>query len=171
MHAAWGAKGYMMSHDEIRVLGWDKSCEETGKTPGAILAANVKTCIGILRQVNPGGDIYVWSDMFDPNHNAHANYYFVHGDLSGSWLGLDKEVIIVPWYFEKRVESMTWFAGLGNRMLIAGYYDGEPERIKQWLAAGKETNANVIGTMYTTWEHKYGDLDQFERAVDGFSSK
>ena len=168
MHAAWGARGYFMSHDEIRLMNWDQSCEQRHMDAGAILADNVRTCIGILREVNPGGDIYVWSDMFDPNHNAHANYYLVHGDLSGSWRGLDKDVIVVPWYFDRRVESMKWFAGLGNRMLIAGYYDGRPERIRQWLDAAKEANANVIGVMYTTWKHQYGDLETFERAASGY---
>jgi hypothetical protein len=157
-----------MSHDEIRVLNWDQSCEARHMDAGGILADNVKTCIGILRKVNPGGDIYVWSDMFDPNHNAHANYYLVHGDLTGSWRGLDKDVIIVPWDFEKRAESLKWFAGLGNRMLIAGYYDGQPERITQWLDAAKQTQANVIGVMYTTWQHKYGDLETFEQKVSTY---
>ena len=30
--------GYFLSHDEIRVQGWDESCRRTGKTPGEILA-------------------------------------------------------------------------------------------------------------------------------------
>ena len=167
MHALWGAKGYFMSHDEIRVLNWDKSCENRHMDAGGILSDNVKTCCKILREVNPGGDIYVWSDMFDPNHNAHANYYLVNGDLKGSWLGLDKEVIIVPWAIGKRVESLKWFAGLGNRMLIAGYYDAQPERIEQWLDASKQVNG-VIGVMYTTWRHQYGDLEIFEKRVDGY---
>src|SRR5258706_1042143 len=74
MHKAWGAKGYMMSHDEIRVLNWCAACQNRKLDAGAILADNVKTCIKILREVNPDGTIYVWSDMFDPNHNAHDNY-------------------------------------------------------------------------------------------------
>ncbi len=167
MHSAWGAKGYFMSHDEIRVLNWDQSCQDRHMDAGAILADNVKTCIGILREVNPGGDIYVWSDMFDPDHNAHANYYLVNGDLTGSWLGLDKDVIVVPWYFGKRVESLKWFAGLGNRMLIAGYYDGPPERIRQWLDAAKQAQG-VRGVMYTTWRHQYRDLEIFEQNVSGY---
>jgi hypothetical protein len=40
-----------------------------------LLADNVKTCIGMLHEVNPGGRIYVWSDMFDPHHNARPCYY------------------------------------------------------------------------------------------------
>ena len=39
--------------DEIRVQGWDQSCVETGKTPGQLLAENVKKCVGIVRKQDP----------------------------------------------------------------------------------------------------------------------
>lgn len=160
MHAAWGAKGYFMSHDEIRVLNWDDSCARRQLDAGAIVADNVRTCIRILREVNPGGDIYVWSDMFDPHHNAHKDYYLVRGDLAGSWEGLDKDVIVVPWYFGKRNESLKWFADRGHRQLIAGYYDAAPEKVRDWLDAAKKVNG-VIGVMYTTWQNQYTDLESF----------
>ena len=41
--------------------------------------------------------------MFDPNHNAHANYYLVRGDLTGSWKGLDNDIIVVPWLEDELV--------------------------------------------------------------------
>ncbi len=160
MHAAWGAKGYMMSHDEIRVLNWCQACQRRNLDAGALLADNVKACIQILRQVNPGGKVYVWSDMFDPNHNAHNDYYLVRGDLKGSWEGLDKEVIILPWYFDKRKESLKFFADRGHRQVIAGYYDVKPEQIQEWVKAARPF-PGVIGVMYTTWQQKYGDLEQF----------
>jgi hypothetical protein len=160
MHDAWHARGYMMSHDEIRVLNWCAACERRHLDAGALLADNVRSCVRILREVNPGGLIYVWSDMFDPNHNAHKDYYLVRGNLAGSWEGLDKDVIIVPWYFEKRNESLRWFAGRGHRQLVAGYYDHEPEQVRQWLAAARGVSG-VLGVMYTTWQHKYEDLEKF----------
>ena len=80
MVAAWGAKGYMMEFDEIREFNWCGACQQRHMDAGALLAATVQTCTTILRTVNPGGDIYTWSDMFDPNHNAHANYYLVRGN-------------------------------------------------------------------------------------------
>jgi hypothetical protein len=165
MHAAWGAKGYFMSHDEIRVLNWDKSCQDRHATPGDILAENVHACIGILREVNPGGDIYVWSDMFDPRHNAHKDYYLVNGDLANSWRGLDKDVIIVPWNFGERTEALKWFEGLGNRMVIAGYYDADPDKVKQWITSAKDVRG-VIGIMYTTWKNRYSDLEKFSEAIN-----
>jgi hypothetical protein len=164
MHAMWGAKGYFMSHDEIRVLNWDKSCQDKRSTPGDILAENVRACVGILREVNPGGDIYVWSDMFDPKHNARQNYYLVNGDLAGSWRGLDKDVIIVPWNFAERADALKWFENLGNRMVIAGYYDSDPNNVRQWLNAAKPCKG-VMGVMYTTWENNYADLEKFGQLI------
>jgi hypothetical protein len=164
LHSAWGAKGYMMSHDEIRVFNWCAACRRRNLDAGPLLADNVRTCIRLLREVNPGGRIYVWSDMFDPNHNAHENYYLVRGDYRGSWEGLDKEVIIVPWYFEKREASMKWFSDRGHRQVIAGYYDDAPERVRDWLNTGKK-HPGLQGVMYTTWQHKFVDLERFNEIV------
>ncbi len=164
MHAAWGARGYFMSHDEIRVLNWCAACRRRGPDAGALLADNVRACIQILREVNPGGRIYVWSDMFDPHHNARSDYYLVRGDLRGAWEGLAPEVIVVPWYFEKRAESLAWFAGRGHRQLIAAYYDAAPERVRDWLAAARP-HAGIEGVMYTTWQQRYADLERFATLV------
>ena len=169
MHAAWGAKGYMMSHDEIRVLNWCDACQKRNLDAGALLADNARTCVKILRAVNPGGKIYVWSDMFDPNHNAHKDYYLVRGDLAGSWAGLDKDVTIVPWYFEKRAASLKFFAERGHHQVIAGYYDHKPEQIAEWLAAAKPFSG-VEGVMYTTWRHDFKDLEPFAAAVRASSA-
>jgi hypothetical protein len=164
IHAAWRAKGYFMSHDEIRVLGWDASCARRNLSAGAILADNVKTCAAILREVNPGGAIYVWSDMFDPHHNARKDYYLVKGDLAGSWEGLDKDVIVAAWYYEMREKSLPFFAGRGHRLLLAGYYDAPPERVTGWLDAAKAAGG-AAGVMYTTWQSRYGDLERFAEIV------
>ncbi len=160
MHAAWGAKGYLMSHDEIRVMNWCDACQRRQLRAGAMLADNVRSCIQILREVNPGGNIYVWSDMFDPHHNAHKDYYLVRGDLAGSWEGLARDVIIVPWYFEMRGPSLKFFAERGHRQLIAGYYDAQPGQLRDWLSAARPFQG-VIGYMYTTWQNKYEDLERF----------
>jgi len=164
MHTAWDANGYMMSHDEIRVLNWCEVCQKRNLDAGALLAENARTCVKILREVNPRGKIYVWSDMFDPNHNAHKDYYLVRGDLTGSWEGLDKEVIIVPWYFEKRAASLKFFADRGHHQVIAGYYDHKPEQIADWMRAAKPW-PGVDGVMYTTWQRAYKDIERFGEVV------
>ncbi|HUS33936.1 MAG TPA: hypothetical protein VM680_01165 [Verrucomicrobiae bacterium] len=164
VHEAWGAKRYMMSHDEIRVLNWCGACQARKLTAGQILADNVRACAKILREAAPDARIYVWSDMFDPNHNAHDNYYLVRGTLAGSWEGLDKDITIVPWYFEKRAESLKFFADRGHHQVIAGYYDHNPAQIKDWLKAA-EGLSNVDGVMYTTWVSRFNDLESFAEAA------
>ena len=167
MHAAWGAHGYFMSHDEIRVWNWCGACQARNLDAGAMLADNVRTCASILRQVNPGGRIYVWSDMFDPNHNAHGNYYLARGNFTNSWLGLDSDIIIAPWYYEARAASLQFFAGLGNRQLIAGYYDSDPSRVTNWLNAARPYTG-ISGVMYTTWQNNYANLQPFEQFIASY---
>jgi len=163
--------GYFMSHDEIRVQGWDQSCEKRDMTPGQILADNVKRCTEILRQSDPGKPIYVWSDMFDPHHNAKktGKYYLVRGDgpWYGSWEGLPQDVTVVNWNGGegRRLESMKHFSSRGHKQILAGYYDADPARISHWLhdAAGIE---GVIGVMYTTWRSNYSDLEEFAEQLN-----
>ena len=164
VHAAWGARSYFMSHDEVRVLNWDDSCAKRGLTAGAILADNVKACAAILRSTSPGGRIFVWSDMFDLHHNAvKGDYYLVRDSLEGSWEGLDKDVIPACWHFEKRAESLKWFTGRGHEVLMAGYYDSDPEKnARGWLEAARGMEA-VRGLLYTSWRSRFEDLEEFAR--------
>jgi hypothetical protein len=167
MHAAWNAKAYFMSHDEIRCMNWCDACQRRNLSAGAILADNVRTCRQILREVAPQAEVYVWSDMFDPNQNARENYYLVRGDLTGAWEGLDRDVTVAVWYFDKRAESLKWFADRGHRMLIAGYYDAAPERVRDWLSAARQVKG-VSGVMYTTWQHRYDDLERFAAGIEQY---
>jgi hypothetical protein len=158
--------GYFMQHDEIRVQGWDESCRKRNLTCGEILADNVRRCVEIIRKEDPGKPIYVWSDMFYPTHNAHktGRYYLVKGEgpWYGSWKGLPKDVVIVNWNSQKnvRAESLRHFADLGHKQILAGYYDGDPKRIGDWLSDAASVGG-VIGVMYTTWRQNYGDLERF----------
>lgn len=156
---AWGAKGYMMSHDEIRTLNQDESCRRRNLDAGAILADNARECVKLLA----GSTVYVWNDMFDPHHNAKKDYYLARGDLAGSWEGLSPDVVIVNWHFGARDKSLPFFADRGHRQVIAGYYDARPERAKEWLASAAKVKG-VVGIMYTTWQNRYDDLEAFARA-------
>lgn len=164
MHQAWNADGYFMSHDEIRVLGWDDACVQRKLTPGQILADNAKACTAMLRTTAPKATVYVWSDMFDPHHNAHDNYYLVNGDLAGSWEGLDKDVVAVLWHFDQREASARWFSQRGHPLVIAGYYDAPVEQAAEWLKSVRAI-APVQGMIYTTWRGDYSQLERFAEVV------
>lgn len=161
---AFGNRSWFMSHDEIRVLNQDLSCQRRRLDAGRILSANALECVALLRQLDPKAELYVWSDMFDPNHNARADYYLVRGNLANSWEGLDGGVTIANWNFDKRDESLAFFAGRGHRQLVAGYYDGPLENLARWLASAKKVKG-VGAFMYTTWQARYDDLERFAEMV------
>ena len=156
-----------MEHDAIRVMGWDGADEKRGLDSGALLADNIRTCTQIMREVAPGATLYVRSDMFDPNHNAHDYYYLVKGNLAGSWEGLDPAVVIANWNMDKPDKSLPWFANRGHHQLLAGYYDAPPEHILDWLKSARGIS-NIDAVMYTTWENNYADLEKFAELVKGF---
>ncbi|HEV8379424.1 MAG TPA: hypothetical protein VGP99_11290 [Tepidisphaeraceae bacterium] len=159
---AFGTKAYMMSHDEIRTWNWDEACMKRNMDAGEILAVNVRQCTKLLE----GSRVYVWSDMFDPFHNAHGDYYLVRGDFKGSWEGLDPSVTILNWNFGKRDQSLKFFAEWGHKQIIAGYYDAPVGQVKKWLEAAKKVKG-VEGVMYTTWKGNYRDVEEFARVVRG----
>ena len=165
VNQAFAPAGLMMSHDEFRVLNQDKSCLDRHLTPGQILADNVRQCTQLLQ----GRDVYAWSDMFDPYHNAVDSYYLVNGSYSGSWEGLDKRVTIMNWNFGKRNQSLRFFADRGHRQIIAGYYDGDVRNINQWLDSARDV-PNITGIMYTTWRHDFSNLQRFAEMVRASST-
>jgi len=167
VHDLLKPKTWFMSHDEIRVGNWCRACRDARKMPGELLADNVSRCVKIIRELDPKAAIVVWSDMFDPHHNAVDRYYLVNGTLAGSWKGLSEGVIVANWNSAKAAESLKWFAERGHPQIIAGYYDdGSKENFKQWQSAAKGL-PQVSGFMYTTWQHRFDDLEAYGRAMLG----
>ena len=74
---------------------------------------------------------------------------------------------MLPWYFEKRAESLRFFADRGHEQVIAGYYDSRPEKIADWLSAAQPVVKSVRGVMYTTWRNDYSALEKFSALVGG----
>ena len=154
--------GFMMQHDEIRIAGWD----EPSQSAGAALAENLSKCRSMIRNVSTTCPIYVWSDMFDPFHNANGAYYLCNGSTSESWKNWPKDVTVVSWNSFDRKRSLVHFAALGCEQILAGYYDANPAAIADWLNDAKSVRG-VTGVMYTTWQNNYADLEKFAFAAWG----
>lgn len=161
LHEQLRPQKYLMSMDEIRAGGSCAACKARNMTMGEILGDCITKQVEILRGNNPDAEIYIWSDMLDPNHNAHDNYYLVDGDFTGSWKHVPKDLIIVCWYYKKREESLKFFSDLGFRTLAGAYYDGDTlENPRNWLESLSRT-PGARGIMYTTWRNKYALLADF----------
>jgi hypothetical protein len=153
-------------HDEVRVVNWCKACQATHTTPGELLAANVRHCADLLKEVNPHVRIVIWSDMFDPHHNAVGRYYLVNGPLTGSWKGLPADAIIANWNLGKAQASLKWFADRGHAQILAGYYDGGLDNLRKWQTAAQGI-PRARGFLYTTWEGNYSLLEAYGKALLG----
>jgi hypothetical protein len=149
----------LLNMDEIRMGGTCAACR--GRNMGELLGECITKQVQILRRHLPGVEVYIWSDMLDPNHNAHGDYYLVQGDFTGSWKHVPKDLIMAVWGGKPRPESLRFFADQGFRMLVACYYDADNlDDVKGWLRVAGQT-PRVRGFMYTPWLKKYALLPEF----------
>jgi hypothetical protein len=149
----------LLSMDEVRMGGTCEACK--GRDMGELVGQCVTRQAESIRRYVPGAQIYVWSDMFDPKHNAHGDYYLVQGNFTGSWNHIPKDVIVAVWGGEPRPESLQFFSNLGFETLGACYYDADDLKdTKVWLDQVRKT-PKARGLMYTPWERKYSLLPAF----------
>lgn len=162
----------LMQYDEIRQMNSCASCRARKLSAGELLDWSLAESAGTYDSIFPGSSLYVWSDMFDPYHNAHDRYYYVEGDLAGSWRGMPANITIFNWNLDRLRESLAWFAGqnprqrIAHSQVIAGYYDkgsgAQAARAELREAAGIP---GVVGLMYTTWGDDYSQLEPFAAAA------
>ena len=149
----------LLNMDEIRTAGTCHACG--GKNAAKLLGQSVMRIARILRKYSPDLEIYIWSDMFDPYHNARPRYFHVEGDYSGSWQYLSRDIVITIWGGKLRAKSFEFFKSEGFQVMGACYYDAKNlDEVKEWVEAGREYG-NVRGFMYTTWDRKYDLLPGF----------
>ena len=164
--------GILLAYDEMRQMNSCASCRAMHLTAGQLLAWSARQSIDLYHKAAPGAPLYFWNDMFDPFHNARNHYYYVEGDLYGSWEGLDPSVTIMNWNLGDLKNSLSWFAGLNSKQpnhfhqVIAGYYDTHDGA----AAAQQELSQaagipGILGLMYTTYVDDYTQLENFANAA------
>jgi hypothetical protein len=152
---------YMLSMDEMRVGGFCEACKRRHLSMAEILGDCVMRQCRMIHAANPKAQVYIWSDMFDPNHNARRKYYLIDGSFEGTWNYIPKDLVMVCWYYEKRNASLEFFSKLGYRTLAGAYYDADDlANSRGWLESLDRT-PGAVGIMYTSWEDKYQLLPAF----------
>ena len=181
-----GVDGYYFSHDEIRLSGCDPSCQGFGNK-GQHLAANIKFCYNLMTTIDPGKPLFVWNDMFDPYHNANLYPRYQNGTPHYlSWEGLDPSIIIANWNFRSTLvdkndvpnpsgveiykRSIDFFYSLGNKQILAGFYDTSDISSEiPWYQYAKDLR--YVGTMYTTWTEDFSQLQAYINMVNSSTRK
>ena len=177
----WPCKGYYIKCDEVRVGGWEVQPEGENLTPGQLLARYISTGVSYIHKYAPQADVYIWSDMFTPYHNARpfsdathegkGYYYMARGNYDGAWEGLGKEVILGNWYSPDD-RTPRFFAQRGHLQLLCGFYDGKTteemkDNIHKWVKV-TEGVPGVVGIMYTTWNKDYSVMKEYFHLLDTY---
>ena len=163
--SALNPRKWFLSMDEIRAGGTCPLCLSRGQDMAHQLGECVTRQREIIKSVCPEAQIYMWSDMVDPAHNAHDNYYACRGTFEGAWKLIPKDIVISCWYDKKHDVSMPFFANLGFRTQAAAYYDADDlESSRAWLGTCKRT-PGCTGIMYTTWRNNYKLLAPFGKLL------
>jgi len=165
-------KRWMISMDEFRNGGTCAACRARGLTMAQIYAEAITRAFNTIQKVHPGAEVYIWSDMLDPNHNAVKEYYNCRGSFEDTWKWVPKELIVCCWYGKKSHLSMPFFASKGFRTLAAAYYDEKPpfKYSQKWRDVVRSTDG-ATGIMYTTWRNAYADLPAFGEMLKGQTEK
>jgi hypothetical protein len=167
--------GVFLGYDEMRQGNSCDLCRSKSLTAGQLLAQNVSSTVQTLQGVWGGATTYYfWDDMFNPYHNAVADYYDVEGDLTGSWAGLPPGSVIMQWNLGTLQKSLTFFSGKDAmyaqphafEQIIAGYYDsGNGAKSAQDELAAAMGIKGVVGLMYTSWQDDYTQLGAYATAA------
>lgn len=163
LHKHLSPKKYLLAVDEIRTANSCQACAERGLSNGELIGDCITRLCEMIKETNPEAEVLLWSDMFDPHHNAgHRDYYYhVDGDFYGAWNYIPEDLVIAVWGREPRPQSFEHFASLGYRTFGCCYYDTEDlEHVKGWLR-DLDATKGALGAMYTTWREKYELLDEF----------
>ena len=164
LNEAIAPKYYYLDMDEIRGGGTCEACQkakkEKGWTMGQVLGNCVTQIHDIIKKVNPKAEVLVWSDMFDPNHNAKEGLYMTDGSYAESWKYIPKDMLIAVWGDAEK--AFKHFTDNGFMVFGADYYDADDlEGAKKWLNWMDLYPGKVLGIMYTTWESKFELLAAF----------
>ncbi len=185
-----------LDSDEWRTAGWDLTCLDSLASGQPIAQRNGGAYIGLATRRlieqfksdlnNTALEVYIMSDMFDPNFNGKNPYMGVNGGAVGAAQYLPKEnSVMINWFpnpYEPGMEdkkesdflaSAKFFADQGLRQIIAGYHDDMRNldaNINVYKKSDPKTQESIIGFMYLIWfqdgkSASYDDMDDTVKRI------
>jgi hypothetical protein len=150
--------------DELRAGGTCEACRKRNATMGQILGETLTRQCQMIKAVDSNAEVFVWSDMLDPLHNAKPDqkwYYLAAGNYADSWNFIPRGLNIICWYDDIRDASLKHFSSLGLKTMAGSYYDADNlDNPKKWLKS-LDATPGACGILYTTWLDKYDLLGDF----------
>ena len=172
-----GVTKWFLSADEIRVGCYCTNCMARAESEGILFGRHFKAQYDAVKAVCPNGELFMWPDMADVNHNATAKpAYLLRTAPLGALDFIPKDVTMVCWWGGPKARIIApYFTARGYRTMAAGFYDAKtPEKTREkaldWTMVLNAT-PGARGIIYTTWNYGIGANHAFlEDYIDAFRS-
>ena len=159
------AKIFNLEMDEIRVFGWDNRCLGSGKSRSQIFADDIKYYYKTIRKKAPDAQIFMWSDMIDPHHNASTYATQEVADLLINY-GLN-DIVMVPWKHSCAEKSINFLINKGFSVMASSQeQEGDISIAPLWAKVLRDNFKNrdkLYGLMHAPWKYDYASHDGLER--------
>lgn len=171
VYAATGSLKWLLSLDEIRNECQCELCVRRKEDIAHKMGAHITKLVDTILDKYPAADLYAWCDMLNPYDNPRQEHYY---NCLTSWQGIwdlipgPDKLKMVYWGEKPKLDEVDFFVKRGYRGLAAGYYDYDPD-LKcpaKWVAAMNERSDAFEGWMYTTWEQKHEQIEDFARIMN-----
>ncbi len=171
VYAATGSLKWLLSLDEIRNECQCELCLKRKEDIAHKMGAHITELVDTILDRYPAADLYAWCDMLNPYDNPkQKRYYNCLTTWQGVWdliPGPDR-LKMVYWGEKPKLDEVDFFAKRGYRGIAAGYYDYDPElrHPAKWVEAMNDRPGAFDGWMYTTWEQKHDQIEDFAKIMD-----
>ncbi|MDZ7264858.1 MAG: beta-N-acetylhexosaminidase [candidate division KSB1 bacterium] len=160
-----GARIFNLEMDEIRVFGWDKRCQDSGKSRSQIFVDDVKYYYDTIKRYAPEAMIFMWSDMADPNH--HARDYRTEEVADGIIASGMSDIVMVPWNHTCANSSIDFFFQKGFSIMASSQATvGNVSVAPLWAKLLRDKFDNTdrrYGLMHAPWEYDYATEEGEDR--------
>lgn len=157
---------WFLSLDEVMNGGTCELCAPRKTDMAHIFGDCVTKMRDIIKAVDPKAEIFAWSDMFDPWHNAKAKVGGCRGSFVGSADLIPADVGMMFWHGGILEKSAPYFAERKHRFM--GSICCDSRNLLKVLHNWKEKLSpypELRGFMYTTWVNNYDNLDLFMKEL------
>lgn len=158
---------WLLSVDEVWNGGTCELCRARKESMAQIYGACLTQMRDAIRAVSPNSEIYAWSDMLDPNHNAREGIGACASSFEGSIDFVPKDLNLMLWYGDALEKSAPFFAERGRKFMGSVCCDGRDsgKTIRHWKDA-LSPYPELRGFMYTTWIKDYTKVDEFMKGLE-----
>ncbi len=163
-----GPRYIHIGHDEPGQMNTDSRCRKRELSNAQLMAEDIKWYHQTVRAADPGITLMMWADALNPFHNGN---FFRDDPTAGAAELIPRDIVQCVWFYGARdplsrgLKSMEHFRDLG--FAVTGSPWDNVRCARSWAAAcyaAQQRKVNCLGTLYTSWDNRWGGLDEFARA-------